>query len=152
MPRPPLPFKHPARRLPLLPYRRLNQKATLPDTDIQTLVMENPELKNDSLSGLDLTDYFPELNDPFVEKQHRMMTNVESNQSSLKQIHEIMNEMRQMMKDFFPQLKPAKPFTIQQSSSTETEKMPSSLHSSKPKRTAQVTWRLIDMIYSFFAD
>ena len=114
--------------------------------------MENPELKNDSLSVLDLTDYFPELNDPFVEKQHRMMTNVESNQSSLKQIHEIMNEMRQMMKDFFPQLKTAKPFTIQQSSSTETEKMPSSLHSSKPKRTAQVTWRLIDMIYSFFAD
>ena len=65
----------------------------MPDTDIQTLVMENPELKNDSLSVLDLTDYFPELNDPFDEKQHRMMTNVESNQSSLKQIHEIMNEM-----------------------------------------------------------
>ena len=70
--------------------------------------MEYPELKNDRLPVLDLTDYFPELNDPFVEKQHRIMTNVESNQSSLKQIHENMNKMRQMMKEYFSSAKDSK--------------------------------------------
>ena len=41
------------------------QKATCTDTAIQTPVMENSELKNNSLPVLDLTDYFIEFNDPF---------------------------------------------------------------------------------------
>ena len=103
--------------------------------------MENPEPKNNSLPVLDLTDYFPEFDDPFVEKQYRMMSNVESNQSSLEQIHKILKEMRQMMTEFYHQPKTATPLTNQ---ATETEKMPS-LHASTPKRSVPAVFANVEM-------
>ena len=50
------------------------------------------------------------------------------------------------MKEYFPQPKTVKPLTIQQSSSTETEIMPSSLHASTPKRTVSTVFADVEML------
>ncbi|XP_061179574.1 mucin-2-like [Saccostrea echinata] len=57
----------------------------------------DPDVQNTSLPVLNLSDCFPELDDPYVERQHRMMRNVEDNHSALKQLQKSMDEIKKLL-------------------------------------------------------
>lgn len=57
----------------------------------------DPDLEDSILPNLNLSDYFPESDDPFVDKQYRMMKNVEENSRELKRMDDIIDVLQNIL-------------------------------------------------------
>jgi hypothetical protein len=124
----------------------LSNEATSPEknsmvrvTQLQSLTPES-DIQNSSLPVLSLSDCFPELDDPYVERQNRMMRNVEENRSSLIQLKKSVDEIKELMKKISPvevdlsrSIMPQTTSTAAQTTFSSTESIPT-ICTSLPKK------------------
>lgn len=57
----------------------------------------DPDFKDSSLPNLNLSDYFPESDYSFVDKQYRMMKNVEEHSRELKRLNDIIDVLQNIL-------------------------------------------------------
>lgn len=87
----------------------------------QTEPSEDQDLDNTSFPLLNLSEYLTTMDDPYVQRQHRIMKQVEDNNASLKRIHEKVDKIEALLKKIVHQPKEAEPYNnngIEQSTST----------------------------------
>lgn len=85
----------------------------------QTEPSEDQDLDNTSFPLLNLSEYLTTMDDPYVQRQHRIMKQVEDNNASLKRIHEKVDKIEALLKKIVHQPKEAEPYNngIEQSTS-----------------------------------
>lgn len=76
----------------------------------QTEPLEDQDLENTSFPLLNLSEYLTTMDDPYVQRQHRMMKQVEDNNASLKRIHEKVDKIEALLKKIVHQPKEAEPY------------------------------------------
>lgn len=109
----------------------------------QTEPLEDQELENTSFPLLNLSEYLTTLDDPYVQRQHRIMKQVEDNKASLKRIHESVDKIEALLKKIVHQPKGAEPYNndgIEQSSSAAAKREAASMCSSAGNMLAPSLW------------
>lgn len=109
----------------------------------QTESLEDQELENTSFPLLNLSEYLTTLDDPYVQRQHRIMKQVEDNKASLKRIHESVDKIEALLKKIVHQPKGAEPYNnngIEQSTSAVTRSEAASVCSSAGNMLAPSLW------------
>lgn len=109
----------------------------------QTEPLEDQELENTSFPLLNLSEYLTTMDDPYIQRQHRIMKQVEDNKASLKQIHESVDKIEALLKKIVHQPKGAEPYNndgIEQSSSAAARSEAASMCSSAGNMLAPSLW------------
>lgn len=94
------------------------------DISTQTETLEDQDLDNTSFHLLNLSEYLTAMEDPYVQRQHLMMKQIEDNKASLKRINESVDKIETMLKKIFHQPKEAEPYNndgIEQSTLAATK-------------------------------
>lgn len=109
----------------------------------QTEPLEDQDLDNTSFPLLNLSEYLTTMDDPYVQRQHRIMKQVEDNKASLKRIHESVDKIEALLKKIVHQPKGAEPYNndgIEQSSSAAARSEAASMCSSAGNMLAPSLW------------
>lgn len=86
----------------------------------QTEPLEDQDLENTSFPLLNLSEYLTTMDDPYIQRQHRIMKQVEDNKASLKRIHESVDKIEALLKKIVREPKEAELYNnngIEQSTS-----------------------------------
>lgn len=86
----------------------------------QTEPLEDQDLENTSFPLLNLSEYLTTMDDPYIQRQHRIMKQVEDNKASLKRIHESVDKIEALLKKIVHEPKEAELYNnngIEQSAS-----------------------------------
>lgn len=109
----------------------------------QTEPLEDQDLDNTSFPLLNLSEYLTTMDDPNVQRQHRMMKQVEDNNASLKRIHEKVDKIEALLKEIIHQPKEAEPHNnngIEQSTSAAAGSEAASVCSNAGNMLAPSLW------------
>lgn len=80
------------------------------DISTQTEPLEDQDLDDTSFPLLNLSEYLTAIDDPYVQRQHRIMKQVEDNKASLKRLHESVDKIETLLKKIVHQPKEGEPF------------------------------------------
>lgn len=80
------------------------------DISTQTEPLEDQDLDDTSFPLLNLSEYLTAIDDPYVQRQHRIMKQVEDNKASLKRLHENVDKIETLLKKIVHQPKEGEPF------------------------------------------
>lgn len=109
----------------------------------QTEPLEDQDLDNTSFPLLNLSEYLTTMDYPYVQRQHRMMKQVEDNNASLKRIHEKVDKIEALLKKIIHQPKEAEPYNnngIEQSTSAAAGSEAASVCSNAGNMLAPSLW------------
>lgn len=80
------------------------------DISTQTEPLEDQDLDDTSFPLFNLSEYLTAIDDPYVQRQHRIMKQVEDNKASLKRLHENVDKIETLLKKIVHQPKEGEPF------------------------------------------
>ncbi|XP_052681282.1 general transcriptional corepressor trfA-like [Crassostrea angulata] len=109
----------------------------------QTEPLEDQDLENTSFPLLNLSEYLTTMDDPYIQRQHRMMKQVEDHNASLKRIHEKVDKIEALLKKIVHQPKEAEPYNnngIEQPTSAAAGSKAASVCSSAGNMLASSLW------------